>query len=212
MLATAGTIVAYGGSSARAPAARRYRPLLVVVGASFSAGVGAGGHRHAWPQDLARILRWHAVVSADPGAGYVNPGAGERGPFSRLAFRLDLARLDPQVLIIQGGHDDIGRPLPLIRDRVETLVATIHRESPHTRIAILSVFTRGWHPSPQARATDRTVVTAARHADPSVLVFDPLRGRWRFPRVRDRLHPSAAGQSWIAQRLAVGLHQPLRGA
>ena len=31
------------------------RPLLAVVGASFSAGVGAGRPDQAWPQDLARI-------------------------------------------------------------------------------------------------------------------------------------------------------------
>jgi lysophospholipase L1-like esterase len=39
------------------------------------------------------MMGWRFEVSADPGAGYVNPGAGHRGPFSRLAAR----HADPNV-------------------------------------------------------------------------------------------------------------------
>jgi acyl-CoA thioesterase-1 len=187
--------------------ARPHRPVLAVVGASFAAGVGAGNRHNAWPEDLARILHGRVAVSADPGAGYVNPGAGHRGPFSRLAARLNLARLDPGVVIIQGGHDDIGRPLTLIRERVESLVAAIRREVPHARLAVLTVFARGNRLSRAAWATDQTIVAAARHADPPVLVFDPLAGRWHFPRIGDHLHPTAAGHRWIAERLAAGLRE-----
>lgn len=214
VLATVGAAVATSGSASCAQtgpsprpvaAGRSSGPLLAVVGASFSAGVGARDCYYAWPEDLGRILGWRVVVSADPGAGYVDPGAGHRGPFSRLASRLDLVRLHPKVLIIQGGHDDIGRPLPLIRHRVQSLVAAVHHELPHTRLAILSVFGRGRRPSPAALATDRAIVTAARHADPTILLFDPLAGRWHFPRIGDHLHPTAAGHHWIARRLAIGL-------
>jgi acyl-CoA thioesterase I len=180
------------------------RPLLAVVGASFSAGVGAGQPGHAWPEDLARLMHWRLALSADPGAGYVNPGAGHRGPFDVLAARLHLARLDPGTVIIQGGHDDIGCPLPLIRSRVETLISAIHREDPHTRLAVLTVFPRG-RPDPAAVATDQTIVAAARHADPAVIVFDPIASHWQFPRIGDHLHPTPAGHEWIARKLADGL-------
>ncbi|MEA2280443.1 MAG: acyl-CoA thioesterase [Solirubrobacteraceae bacterium] len=227
LISVAGTAVAYSGSPSSAPGVapagwqrpvvraraepqqpgRRSRPLLAVVGASVSAGVGAGNLQHAWPQDLARMLHWRVLVSADPGAGYVNPGAGHRGPFSRLASRLDLGRLDPRLILIQGGHDDIGQPLPLISDRVESLVTAIRREAPHARLAVLSVFARGNRPSSETLATDRTILAAARHADPTILAFDPLARHWKFPRIGDHLHPSAAGHQWIAKRLAAGLRE-----
>ena len=184
-------------------------PLLGVIGASFSAGVGAGNRRDAWPEDLGRRLGWRVAVVADPGAGYVNRGNGDRGPFSRLASELDLDRLDPTAIIIQGGHDDIGRPLPLIRDRVERLVTEIHREAPHALLIVLSVFVAGKQPSTAAVATDRTIVAAARRTDPEVVVVDPLAGHWHFPRTGDRLHPTAAGHRWIARRLAVVLRERL---
>jgi lysophospholipase L1-like esterase len=180
------------------------RPLLAVVGASFSAGVGAGHPDQAWPQDLARIMHWRLALSADPGAGYVNPGAGHRGPFAKLAGRLHLARTDPGTIIIQGGHDDIGRPLPLIRARVEALIASVHRACPRSRLAVLTVFPRGV-PDPATKATDRAIVAAARQADPAVIVFDPITGHWQFPRIGDHLHPTPAGHEWIAHQLAIGL-------
>jgi acyl-CoA thioesterase I len=181
------------------------KPLLAVVGASFSAGVGAGQPDRAWPEDLARIMHWRLALSADPGAGYLNPGAGDRGPFARLAARLHLARIDPDTIIIQGGHDDIGRPLPLIRTQVESLIATIHRECPRSRLAVLTVFPRG-KPNAATVATDQTIVAAARQADPAILVFDPITSHWQFPRIGDQLHPTPAGHEWIAHRLARGLH------
>jgi acyl-CoA thioesterase I len=188
------------GTTVKAPP----KPLLAVVGASFSAGVGAGQPDRAWPQDLARIMHWRLALSADPGAGYLNPGAGHRGPFAQLAARLHLARIDPNTIIIQGGHDDIGRPLPQLRGQVESLIAAVHRECPQSRLAVLTVFPRG-NPNAATVATDQTIVAAARHADPAVIVFDPITSHWHFPRIGDQLHPTPAGHEWIAHRLARGL-------
>jgi lysophospholipase L1-like esterase len=187
------------------PPAHAEKPLLAVVGASFSAGVGAGQPDRAWPEDLARIMHWRLALSADPGAGYINPGTGGRGPFARLAARLHLARIDPNTIIIQGGHDDIGRPLPLIRTQVESLITTVHRECPKSRLAVLTVFPRG-KPNPATVATDQTIVAAARQADPAIIVFDPITSHWHFPRIGDQLHPTVVGHEWIAHRLARGLH------
>ena len=32
--------------------------------------------------------------------------------------------------------------------------------------------------------------------------MDPLAGRWAFPRANDGLHPTAAGDAWIAHTVA----------
>ena len=182
-----------------------HAPTVAVVGASFAAGVGAGSPQHAWPADLGRLLHWRVVVSADPGAGFVSRGDHGRGPFDRLTSALDLPRLDPGLVIVQGGHDDIGLPLPVIAQRVRELIDTIHQQAPGARIGVLSVFCDQQGPTRAARDTDETIVTAARHADPSVLVFDPLAGHWQFPRIHDHLHPTPAGHQDIAERVAQGL-------
>jgi lysophospholipase L1-like esterase len=182
-----------------------HAPTVAVVGASFAAGTGAGSPAHAWPADLGRALHWRVVVSADPGAGFVSKGDHGRGPFDRLAGSLDLPKLRPGLVIVQGGHDDVGQPQALIAQRVRQLIDTIHQQAPGARISVLSVFCDQQGPSPAARRTDATIVNTARHADPSVLVFDPLAGHWQFPRIHDHLHPTPAGHQDIANRLAAEL-------
>lgn len=184
-----------------------HAPTLAVVGASVSAGIGAPTPEQAWPADLGRLLGWRVVVSADPGAGFVSTGDHGRGPFDRLAGDLDLARLRPDLVIVQGGHDDMGQPQSLIAQRVRELIDAIHQQAPDARIGVLSVFTDQRGPTKTARETDATIVAAARRADPSVLVFDPLAGDWRFPRIHDHLHPNSSGHQDIANRLASDLRR-----
>jgi lysophospholipase L1-like esterase len=182
-----------------------HAPTLAVVGASFAAGTGAGSPGHAWPADLGRLLHWRVVVSADSGAGFVSRGDHDRGPFDRLADALNLPKLQPGLVIVQGGHDDAGQPQAVIGQRVRDLVDTIHRQAPRARIGVLSVFCDQQGPTKVQRETDATIIDAARHADPSVLVFDPLAGHWQFPRIHDHLHPTPAGHQDIANRLAAEL-------
>ena len=75
---------------------------------------------------------------------------------------------------------------------MERLIASVHRACPRSRLAVLTVFPRGV-PDPATRATDRTIVAAARQADPAIIVFDPITGHWQFPRIGDHLHPTPAG-------------------
>ncbi len=181
------------------------RPRLVAVGASFTAGVGSGPGR-SWAVLLARRLHWNAVVYGVPGAGYVRPGAGREGPVLAEVDRLGLSVLKPSLVIVQAGHDDIGVPPELERQRVERAIAAIRADAPGARIALLTVFA-GRSPAAAAYRTDRAIVTAARAGDHAVIIIDPLTGRWRFPRVRDGLHPTAAGSAWIAGQVAAVLRE-----
>jgi acyl-CoA thioesterase-1 len=180
-------------------------PILAVVGASFSAGVGAQASAKAWPADLGRMLHMRVEVSADPGAGFISPGRGHRGPFAKLTGQLKLAELRPAVVVIQGGHNDIGRPAPALSRNVRQLVNSIRCQTPGTRVAILSVFPTGNVPSHAAVLTDRVIVAAARQADPQVIVLDPITQHWHFARGRDQLHPTVAGHQWIAAKVAAAL-------
>jgi len=200
--AAAATSVGAARPAAVVTASSLSRPLIAVVGASFAAGVGAGAPGASWPKQLSRMLGWRLVVSADSGAGFVARGAYRRGPFARLLGRLPLGRLRPTVLLVQGGHNDVGRPLGLIEAQVGDLIGLIHHESPATMVGVVTVFSPAGQLSAAARATDAVIVASARRADPSVLIFDPLRENWRFGRVGDGLHPSAAGHRWIASLLA----------
>jgi lysophospholipase L1-like esterase len=174
-------------------------PRLAIVGASFTAGVGPGNPLQSWAVLLARQLRWDAVVYGDPGAGYVRLGVGRQGPMAAEIARIGLRALKPALVIVQAGHDDIGVPTRLEERRVGQLVATIRAAAPQARIALLTVFA-GRTRSAAAYRTDRAIVSAGTAADHQLIIMDPLAAGWTFARAGDGLHPSAAGDAWIARQ------------
>ncbi|HMD95491.1 MAG TPA: SGNH/GDSL hydrolase family protein [Trebonia sp.] len=178
-------------------------PAMAIVGASYTAGVGPRDPELSWAVQLARALRWNAVIDGVSGAGYVRPGAGRQGPVARLLAREGLAALGPALVIVQAGHDDAGVPPGIERDRVRQAVALIRAEAPHALIALLTVFT-GRSPSPPARLfqTDAAIVAGALAADPGAIIMDPLAGHWDYQHFNGGLHPTAAGDTWIAGKVA----------
>jgi lysophospholipase L1-like esterase len=182
--------------------------LLVVLGASFTAGVGAPHPADSWAVRLAELIGWRAVTLGVPGAGYTRQGVDDLGPLSRMLGRLHLAALHPALVIIQAGHDDWRVPAAVEADHVADLVARLRNEAPAARLAFLTVF-----PPPAATATtraaeaatDSTIVSVIRKSDPRAIVIDPLRSHWHFPRAEDGLHPTARGDLLIAGRVARSL-------
>jgi lysophospholipase L1-like esterase len=180
-------------------------PTVAVVGASYTAGTGPGNPELSWAVALARLLHWNAVIYGVPGAGYVRAGAGGRGPMARMLGQERLPGLGPALVIVQAGHDDVGVPGGLESQRVRAAVNLIHAADPGARIALLTTFAVAPGGSQALRHTDRAIVTAGTAADPGAIVMDPLAGRWTYPRAGDGLHPTAAGDAWIARTVAAVL-------
>jgi acyl-CoA thioesterase I len=192
--------------SERPPSKLAGRPLMAVVGASFTAGVGASSPTASWAYLLGGDLGWRAVVKGVPGAGYVRAGKDDMGPVGRLLAEVDLSRSHPSLVVIQAGHDDVGEPQSLIAERETADLEFIRKYAPDARIAIVSVFLRrATQPSRPDTQTNNTIVATAEKVDPSVIIFNPIAGHWHFKRNRGGLHPDEAGDIWIARHVAEGL-------
>ena len=188
------------------PARRPAGPVLVVVGASITAGVGAGDQAGSWAVLLARQLHWNAFVYGVPGAGYVHPGPGGQGPVTAEIAQARLRLLQPALVIVQAGHDDMSVPPDLERLRAQQAVEQIKAEVPRARIALLTVFPGRSRP-PALYRIDQAIVAGGKAADPQVIIMDPLASGWQFPHARDGLHPSPRGSVWIAGTVAGILRQ-----
>ena len=177
----------------------RHRPQMVVVGASVTAGTGAAHRREAWPYLLALHLGWRAEVEGIPGAGYVRPARGG-GTIGAEVASLHLSRRRPQLVVLQGGHNDLGVAPAVETVGVEAVIAAVHRQAPQARVALVTVF-RGTAPRAAAARTDRTIIAAARRVDPAVVVISPLQLHWHYPTIADHLHPDQAGEVWLARHV-----------
>ena len=179
---------------------------MVVVGASFTAGVGASSPAASWAHLVAGYLGWRADVRGVPGAGYVSAGKDDMGPVGKLLAEADLARAHPSLVMIQAGHDDIGEPLSLIAKRETADLELVRKLASGPRIAIISVFLRrDAEPSQRDIQTNNTIVATAEKVDPGVIIFNPIAGHWHFKRAHGGLHPDEGGDIWIARHVAEGL-------
>jgi len=177
-------------------------PRVAIVGASYTAGVGPDNPSLSWAVDLAKKLRWDAVIYGVPGAGYVRTGTDGLGPMTRMLGDEELPRLSPELVIIQAGYDDGRVPPDNERQAVHRTIELIKSEDPTAKIALVTVFTTPSRPIPERfYRTDHTIVTSARDADPDAIIMDPLTGRWKFQHADDGLHPTAAGDAWIAHKV-----------
>ena len=200
MLSVASSLAACEGRIERQP---HRLPAVAVVGASYTAGVGPDNPELSWAVVLARQLRWNAVVYGVSGAGYVRAGGSGRGPMARMLDAEALPGLGPALVIVQAGHDDLGVPLAYEERRVKATVDLVRAAAPGARIALLTTFAAGSPTgSPALRQLDHAIIAAGTAADPGIVIMDPLGGRWNYPRASDGLHPTAAGDAWLARTAA----------
>jgi lysophospholipase L1-like esterase len=212
VLAQRGTLAA---CEQRLERASRRIPTMAIVGASFTAGVGPNNPELSWAVLLARTLHWNAVVYGVSGAGYVRAGTGGLGPVARMLARERLAALAPALVIVQAGHDDAGIPARIEWQRVWQAITLIRAEAPSARIALITVFTgRSAAHSRALNRTNNAIVAAATAAGHGVIIMNPLAGPWAFQHVQGGLHPTAAGDAWVARKVAAVLraHGVLRAA
>ena len=175
---------------------------MAVVGASFTAGVGPDDSALSWAADLARSLRWNAVIYGVSGAGYEQAGTYAAGPMTRMIGAEHLSGLSASLVIVQAGYDDVRVPAGLEREQVRRTIELIRAEAPRATIGLVTVFTGPGRSVPgRFYRTDSAIVAAARAADPNAIIMDPLTGRWNYQHADGRLHPTAAGDAWIAGKV-----------
>jgi GDSL-like Lipase/Acylhydrolase family len=197
----------FAGCEQRIERASGRVPVMAIVGASYTAGVGPDNPALSWAADLARNLRWDAVIDGVSGAGYVRTGTDGLGPMTRLLSAEQLPGLSPALVIVQAGYDDGRVPAGLERQQVLRTIELIRAEAPQARIGLVTVFSSPARPIPaRFYRTDAAIVAAAMAADPNAIIMDPLTGQWNYQHADGRLHPTAAGDAWIALKVGAILH------
>jgi lysophospholipase L1-like esterase len=192
----------FAGCEHQIKLAPRPHPTLAIVGGSYTAGVGPSNPMLSWAVDLASKLRWNAVIYGVPGAGYVRTGSDDLGPMARMLTDEQLQGLSPALVLIQAGYDDGKVPVGIEQQQVRRTVELIRAAAPQAKIGLVTVFTSPARPIPaRFYRIDSAIVAAAKAVDPNAIIMDPLTGQWKYQHVDDGLHPTAAGDAWIAGKV-----------
>ena len=126
----------------------RSKPVVAFLGDSYVAGVGAARPAtRGYVGQLADTLGWDTTAATIPGGGYIAPGRG--GPLIALISSTDLRELDPDLVVLQAGNNDVRLAVGELRGRVVEAVEAVRAVAPRAQVVVVGVL---WPAAPPATA------------------------------------------------------------
>jgi len=181
-------------------------PSLLIIGDSFSTGVGASSPDRGWAPLVARALDGPDRIDAVPNTGYVysGPARGADDSFPSRVQRLVAAEGPaPDVVIVQGGQEDYRGTLSELEQAVTETVTRLRDAYPSARIVLFGS-TRAFPENRALQPINAAITKAAAAAE--VPFIDPVAEQWLTARNSaryisyDLTYPSDAGHAYLAQR------------
>lgn len=185
----------------RPPPIEGHPPRALIVGDSYTAGVGAT-NGDGYAQRLADDLGWNAEVKSAPGGGYGKPGVNGKSVLDLLRTS-DLAEYD--VIVIQSGYNDVSEDDSAVASAVERTANLVFRRAPKVPVVVIGEFWPGKQTaSSQARAA--TIADGWRDRT-NVLFLDPIQSGWSDFDTTDDRHPDDAGHALIAAKVETAMRR-----
>jgi lysophospholipase L1-like esterase len=181
---------------------------ILIMGASYTAGVGATPRTEGYAYLLGAKLGCPTEVRAIPGTGYLNPGPRHQGTFAQQIRRVPQS-WKPNVLFLQGGRNDGGYPSAQLEKAIAATIQTAHQRFHGIQVVLLGPIPPRAPVDPGEVRVEAAITRVAHRADVSFI--DPIHEHWITPANAGRFagavpgHPNNAGYAYIADRTAADL-------
>ncbi len=183
------------------------RPVLLIMGDSYTAGVGAAPADQGWAYLVAGSLGYPTNIDGVPGTGFVWGGGAQDNRGLEYEVRLKAIAEDPRfvpnLLILQGGQNDALLDNPdEIRAATAQTIESARRFWPGVQVVVLGPSA----PQPIAeemRASNSAVRAGAAAANAPFI--DAYEAGWftaaNSPGFNaDGVHPNTAGHAYLAEK------------
>ncbi|MCW2526911.1 MAG: hydrolase family protein [Pseudonocardiales bacterium] len=187
---------------------------LLVVGASYTQGLGALPQTNGYAYLVGQLLDWPTTVAGASGTGFINPGIQHQGTYGQRIAKIPPLPA-PGLVIVQCGRNDIGYPPQEEHVAVVRTIAEIRTRFPHAQVVFLGSIPGVAPPTPGIHAIENLLREQAAVA--GVPFIDPVREGWITkgdgPRYTGLVanHPNNAGYAFIARRVVQDLQRLSQG-
>lgn len=187
-----------GENTQGAPAHASYGATrAAVIGDSWASGYGLDDPTESFAYHLARLEKWDVTVSAVSGTGF----ATDSGCPNDYASRVDLVPRDAEIVVLEGGLNDVGAVEDVRPNAVTTLTA-VRRRAPDATVVVVGPPLMPFRDEQDLRRIDEELAQAADMA--GVHYISTL--DWMVE-TEDELHPTGAAHRAFAQRLRDALRR-----
>ncbi|HEY7268417.1 MAG TPA: SGNH/GDSL hydrolase family protein [Dehalococcoidia bacterium] len=228
-------IVIGKGDSVWRPAEETGPRVIVFGDSVVEGQIGHGNIIDSFVHQLGWLMGWDDIwASGSGGTGYVNAGPqGSQRVKLRDRLQNDVIKYKPDMVILEGGFNDATFAKDEVAKEVSLVIGAIHRALPSTKVVVLSPWYASEQLTKDQGATREAVKAAAlTSADVYIDTFTGetfvrghSTGKGTGPWITgtgadgspasngnadayissDRMHPTPAGHTYFAQRLAAAL-------
>lgn len=186
-------------SEPKPPTTSADAPVTLFLGDSYTEGteLAAADEDARWSTVLAERQGWVEVNAGCTGSGYTRRGGVcDNNYVERLA---SLSDVDPDIIIVSGGVNDLSATQQLIDTRVRETFAALRETFPEARIyAVNGIYYTGLMTPSLLAHLNESVSHAATQAGGTYLdIGDPLLGHPELM-ADDGIHPNPTGHALIA--------------
>lgn len=208
----AAALIATGCAGPTAPAAQPTTasadaPVVLFLGDSYTEGTGLATEDlpTRWSTVLSGRQSWTEINAGCNGSGYTQRGVCGTTYAERLAF---LSDVDPDIVIVSGGVNDLGATEQLIDTQVSETFVDLRQTFPDVPLyAVNGIFYTGDATPPLLTHLNESVAReVAKVGGMYLAIGDPLLGEPELM-ASDGLHPNPAGHALIADLTESALKQ-----
>lgn len=181
-------------------------PRLLILGDSFTQGIGASDFRKGYAYQVGQTLGWDYRVNGEGGTGFTWPGPTDRDRV--YSVRIAEAAADqsfrPNLVMLQGGVNDFRASADELRDGVVADINEVQAAFPDAQVIVFGPVSSATRLE-VTRNLDDPIAAAAR--EERVPYLSPLRYKWVSEQNSDLLidadgiHPTDAGHTFIAEKV-----------
>lgn len=125
------------------PSATDEQAVIAFIGDGYTTASALGDDESRWTSLVSAALGWEEVNLGIDGAGYL----GDLPESGAYADQIEAAvAANPEIVMISGGRNDLGRNGPAVREAAASLFSTLQEQLPDATIVVVSPW---WDASPE---------------------------------------------------------------
>jgi len=179
-------------------------PKVLLLGDSYTKGIGASSKSKAYAYKIAEPLGWDLTIDGKSGTGYIDPSAAGADTFAERMWQHPHSATDVayDLVVIQGSSNDRKYTKAEVAGRINLTIRTSRRLWPQAQIIMMGPT------NPWANVAEYTMVNdklKAAAAASEIPFIDPMGEQWFVPGDGERYanlengHPNDAGHELMAR-------------